>query len=166
MNFRLFSAVLRRADGSAWQRFLLGLLLRLVVPFNRSLRPRVRAVSARKVEIEVPYRKAALNHVGGMHACALATAAEITTGVLLLVHLDPAEFRILMTSMEIVYHVQARSAVRASANIDEESGLSAVVEEALSQGTAHCTLTSQVYDNENRLVCEGIFDWHIKRWNI
>ena len=55
-------------------------LMQEVVPFNRPHRIRVVDLSAEQCKVSLPWRRRNLNHVGTMHACALATAAEYYKG--------------------------------------------------------------------------------------
>lgn len=44
-----------------------------------------------------------MNHVRGIHVCAIATIAEFSTGFLLLTRLDDAKYRLIMSNMELEY---------------------------------------------------------------
>lgn len=158
------SSLLRKAEHSSSWNSVLNLVLARVVPFNRSHKFRVSLVSPKKVTVVAPYRKSNFNHLGGLHACALATVAEISTGALLSYHLDPKEFRIIMKTMAIQYHHQGRMAASATCEV-EESWVQQNILDALSgEEAVLVTLESKVFDTNENHLCSGQFEWQVKRW--
>ena len=72
------------ARGSKFGLYKLNLGLGFVIPFNRPHRIRIREVGQDFVKTVIPYRRKNFNHIKGIHACGLATAAEFASGFHLL----------------------------------------------------------------------------------
>ena len=89
-------------------RRLLNLGLNRLVPFNKPHGIKVMEISDHHLKTIVPYKRANFNHIRGIHACALATISEFTTGFLLLTKLDPKKYRLIMQSLHMDYYYQAK----------------------------------------------------------
>ena len=78
-------------------------LMQEVIPFNRPHRLTVQSLSDERCEVALPFRRRNLNHVGTMHACALATAAEYASGLCVLSAFGVGHVRLVMANMQISY---------------------------------------------------------------
>lgn len=162
---RLVSALFARARQSANGLFLLNLVLRRTVPFNAGHGLRILSLNDRSIEVVLPYRRANLNHVGTLHACALATLAEYCSGALLYSQLGFATYRLILTGLQMTYHLRSASDAFARLTI-EPDWLTTHVESPLAlQGSASIALTVNVADSEGRLLCTAEIHWHIKPWS-
>lgn len=101
--------LLERSRTSAWARWWLNAGLRWMIPFNRPHGFRVVPLPTGGIRVDVPYWRVNRNHIKGIHACCLATAAEYCSGLALMEHLDPKRYRIIMKSMTMDYHYQAKT---------------------------------------------------------
>ncbi len=84
MNFR---KLVEKAKTSKARLFVLTMVTRRIIPFNRPHKISITKLSDHNIETFLPYRKRNFNHLRGLHACALATLAEFTGGFLLLTRL-------------------------------------------------------------------------------
>ena len=119
------AALINAARASVVKRWLLNAMLDRMIPFNRPHGFRVEPMLKGGIKVHVPYRRINRNHIKGIHACALATAAEYCCGLALLEHLDPSRFRLIMKTLHMEYHYQART--RAFAVFDP--GATAIAEQ-------------------------------------
>lgn len=158
------SQLLHKADKSRWYRRLLNWQLGRIVPFNRSLRFRVRASPPGRLTVELPHRRANCNHLGGLHACALATLAELTTGLLLIASLNPKRYRLILSRLDIEYHYQAQSAAQASFTLSE-AWLEEAVKKPL-QETDKVLVPCEInlYDRAKNHLATATAHWQIKDW--
>ena len=76
-------------------------LMRVALPFNRPHRISVSGVSQEEVLVTLPERRSNRNHLGGMHACAIATALEISSGASILIELRMRDYRIIMSRIGV-----------------------------------------------------------------
>ncbi len=100
--------LLNKARTSALQRGLLNAVLPLMIPFNRPHGFRVVPLREGGIRVEIPYWRINRNHIKGIHACALATAAEMCSGLSVLEQLDPRKYRLIMRELRMQYHYQAK----------------------------------------------------------
>jgi hypothetical protein len=105
-----------------------------------------------------------MNHIRGVHACALATLSEFTTGALLLTSLEPNKYRIILQSLNIEYHYQAKQSVRAKFGISEE-WINENITNPLSQSdSAIVPCKIDITDTANNLISTATVNWQLKDW--
>ena len=59
---------------------MLNIALNHMVPFNKPHKFKVLDLSNHEVTMFIPYRRSNFNHIKGLHATAVATVSEFTTG--------------------------------------------------------------------------------------
>ncbi len=87
--------LLQKARTSRIARWWLNGLLRWMIPFNRPHGFKVTPLQAGGIRVDIPYWRINHNHIKGIHACALATAAEYCSGLALLEKLDAKQYRLI-----------------------------------------------------------------------
>jgi len=102
------SKIVGKAKTSGFYRKILNNGLNRLVPFNKPHGFKIVEIGSHHLKTLVPYKKSNFNHIKGIHACALATLSEFTTGFLLLSRLDPKKYRIIMQNLNMEYHYQAK----------------------------------------------------------
>src|SRR6187402_2284113 len=100
--------ITEKAKHSGFYLWVLNFFFERMVPFNMPHKFRITYVSDNSVRSLLPYRRRNLNHVKGLHACALATLTEMTSGFMLAVKLDPAKYRLILRRLEIDYLYQGK----------------------------------------------------------
>ena len=68
------------AKKSKFGMFKLNLGLHYVIPFNKPHGIKLIEISDDFVKTKIPYKRKNLNHIKGIHACGMATAAEFASG--------------------------------------------------------------------------------------
>ncbi|MCU0433971.1 MAG: DUF4442 domain-containing protein [Bacteroidia bacterium] len=156
--------LLHKAKTSAFWRQLLNMALWRVVPFNKAHRPRITSLTDEEVRMEMPYIRANKNHVGGIHACALATLCEYVCGLCLLTHLDPKQYRIVMKSLQMTYHYQAKTSVKAKFRLTPQWVEKEILQPLQQTESLFTEFQVDVYDEKEMHICTGIINWQIKSW--
>jgi hypothetical protein len=105
--------IFEKARTSAWGLFLLNQAFFWKLPFNRPHGIRILSVDETGLTTVLPFRRNNLNHLGTMHACALATLAEFTAGTELWRRLEQKGFRLVLQSLHMTYIAKATEAVYA-----------------------------------------------------
>ncbi len=162
---KLLNGLVRKSQSSTFYLWLLNLLASRAVPFNKPHSFKIRSIRDHEIEIELPYKKRNLNHIKGIHACALATLCEYSTGMLLLTNLDATRYRIILKNINITYHYQARKNVYAHFALDKEWVQKNIIEALRDQEAIFHEFSIDVKDEENNSVCTGLIQWQVKDWN-
>lgn len=161
MNFIRLIDQARNSDFGRWK---LNFLLQRFIPFNRPHRLKIIAHSPNEVKVKLPYRKSNLNHIRGLHACGLATAAEYASGFLLLYKLGMQEYRIIMESIQVNYKYQGKKDGIATFSISDEAFQESVLLPLQKEGIVYKPCKIEVHDIEGNLLCEATTNWQIKKW--
>lgn len=138
--------------------------MRKMIPFNNPHRFRIEEIRPGFVHISAPYIRSNKNHLGGVHAMCLGTLAELTCGMALLTCLDMKDYRLIMQTIEISYHYQAKMAVEAKLEIPLER-LEGDLMRALNEaGVAPFNAEVSVNDSAGNHICTAYVKWQIKDW--
>ncbi len=157
--------LLKKAESSPLQLFILNLFLWRIIPFNAPHRFKITEIKADSLKIKMPYIRKNLNHIKGLHACGLATLCEYVCGLQLIKLSGPSPYRIILKSLHLDYHYQGKKSALAefSLNLDwfhQNIALPLENEEAILR-----TFEIRVYDEDHQLLCTGKPEWQIKPWN-
>ena len=156
--------LMRKAEDSRFYLWLLNLALNRMVPFNRPHGFKVQEISKRHVRTSIPFRRSNLNHIKGLHATALATLSEFTTGLLLLNIFGAKKYRIILQRLDIEYHYQGKTGALANFRVDDP-WLDRCVNEPLKvQESVVVPCKIHIDDiRGNRLTTATIY-WQLKPW--
>lgn len=157
-------ALLTKARTSGPARWWLNLLLSHMVPFNRPHGFKVVPLLAGGIRVMVPHRRSNQNHIRGTHACALATAAEMCSGLSVLEHLDPKKYRLIMRSLRMDYHYQAKQHAYATCIPTAEDIEQQVSVPLRTMDATDYTSTVEVHDRSGNHLATGTITWQVKEW--
>ncbi|MFN8390818.1 MAG: DUF4442 domain-containing protein [Bdellovibrionota bacterium] len=158
----LSAKLIRSAATSPLKLSLLNWLLQRVIPFNAGHGISLASISDNQVEVNLPVRRANKNHLGGIHACAIAAAGEFSSGVLLLRGIDLSRYRLIMKDLHVSYLKQGRSRLRAVCELPQELSLSSLDQRLASGEVCEVTLRPKVYDSGQQLIAELQVVWQLK----
>ena len=158
-------ALLQEARTSAFRRWALNMGLHRMIPFNRPHGLKVVPLENGGIKVLVPFWRINQNHIRGIHACCLATAAEYCSGLALMEHLDAKSYRIIMKSLHMEYHYQAKSAASAAfapSTEEVQTGIKQVVD----KGEAALYVAEvPVHDDKGNHLATGKITWQVKPWS-
>ena len=154
-----------KAQYSSFYLRVLNMAATYFVPFNRAHSFTIKQITHQSIEVILPYKKANLNHIKGIHACALATLSEYCTGIVLLSAIDAALYRIILKNINVTYHYQAKSPVFAKFELTREWIEANIVNPLKNSEAVFTELKIEVYDFEKNHICTGLINWQIKSWN-
>jgi acyl-coenzyme A thioesterase PaaI-like protein len=153
----------QKAKHSKFYLWVLNFVLLRMVPFNNPHKLKIQTIADDGITMFAANTKNNRNHIKGIHACLLATLCEYVTGLSLLTHLSPKEYRIILKNIHMTYHFQAKTDVVVKFNISSEEKqnilLSLQKEEAIFK-----EYTVDVYDINKNHICTGLINWQIKAW--
>lgn len=156
--------LIEKAKTSGFYLKLLNLGLNRMVPFNKPHGFKVLEVGDEHIKTKVPYRKANFNHIKGIHACALATLSEFTTGFLLLIKLDPKRYRLIMQKLVMEYHYQAKMDAMAAFSISKEWMDAEIFFPLKSEEKVTVDCIVKIHDRDGNHLSTGTVTWQIKNW--
>lgn len=161
---------MRRLFEWAWQRALDGRPAALTrvfwrwIPFNRPHRFRITALAPGSARVSATLRRANRNHLGTLHACALATIGEFSAGLALLGAFSPSEYRLIMSRLEVDYTRRADSQVTSTAEI-APTDLNEIRQQLSDGAVVTRWMTSELRNVSNDLVATVRTEWQIKAWS-
>jgi acyl-coenzyme A thioesterase PaaI-like protein len=151
----------------AWRRAVAGrpgALTRvfwLWIPFNKPHRFRIGSLAEGAASVEAPPRRWNRNHLGTVHACALATIGEFAAGLALLGAFDPSAYRLIMSRLEVDYTRRAKGRILAAAAVE----LDALRAGLAASGVALSVVESELRDGEGEVVARVRTQWQVKSWS-
>jgi len=162
--FALLPGLLLKARTSPFYLWLLNLLLGRLVPFNRPHGFAIEQIEADRVVTRAQNRRINHNHIRGIHACAIATLAEFSSGLVLLSRLDPTRYRLIMARIEIDYLFQARQEILATTILDDTQLQQQVLEPLKNADAVSFTQETLVEDRQGHSVAKAHITWQVKLW--
>lgn len=157
-------SIATKARSSKRHLFLLNFFLNRFVPFNKAHRFKVVSLSEKHLWVKAPYRRSNFNHLKGIHACAQATIAEISSGLLLISQLNPKKYRLILQKLELEYVYQAKTDIIAKFEISPEWLEEKVLNVLLKQDRVFVDCEINLFDSNDHLVAKAIARWQIKNW--
>jgi len=156
--------LLNRARTSPFFMKVLNYLLNRKIPFNKPHGFRILEIGDDHLATFLPYKRANFNHIKGMHACALATLSEFTTGLSLLRRLDARKFRIILKSLRMEYYYQGKSGVTATYTIDDAWLDDRIFKPLKEEDAVTVMMEVESHDIKNNHICTGFVEWQVKDW--
>ncbi len=157
--------LLAQARTSAFTRWKLNALLPWMIPFNRPHGFKVVPLPEGGISVHIPYWRINRNHIKGIHACCLATAAELCSGLSVLEQLDPRQYRLIMRSLHMQYHYQAKQAAVARCAPSATAITDEVVRPLQDQAAVEHSSTVELHDRSGNHLATGTVVWQVKRWD-
>ncbi len=153
------------ASGSFFYKWLLNRIISFTVPFNAPHHFKIIKIQRGEVKVLLPYRRSNLNHVKGIHACALATLCEFTIGMALISKISEKEFRIILKNLRMEYHYQGKTDVIAHFFLTEEVLKNKILLPLQTDDAIFHEFEIKVIDISNNHICTGFVNWQVKKWH-
>lgn len=157
--------ILEKAKKSSFYRGLLNLSLDRMIPFNKPHGFAVVEIGEHSIKTKIPYKRRNWNHIQGLHACALATLSEFTTGFLLVTKLDAKKYRLIMQKLEMNYHYQGKMDAFATFSVSENWLTDQVIKPLQELDAVLVVCEVKIHDVKGNLLTTGFVHWQIKDWS-
>ncbi len=131
-----------------------------VVPMVGSAKIRYINVTPSEVEVTIANHKAMQNHIGQLHACAMALLAETATGFVTAMNV-PDSAIVLIKSINIDYKRPSKGAMRAIATLTHEQQQQI---RKLERGETLVKVTLTDESGEAPIQCEMLWAWVAKSY--
>jgi acyl-coenzyme A thioesterase PaaI-like protein len=156
--------IVQKAKTSSFYLTLLNWSLSRMIPFNKPHGFRILEIGDHHLRTLIPYRRRNFNHIRGLHACALATISEFTTGFLLVSKLDARKYRLIMQRLEMDYHYQGKMNATAMFTISEDWLQQQIYEPLKTQDAVVIICEVKIHDEQGNHLTTGKVYWQIKDW--
>ena len=157
------NTLVQKAQHSKFYLWVLNFLLLRTVPFNNPHKIKIQSISDDGIKMFAANIKNNRNHIKGIHACLLATLCEYVTGLSLLTHLSPKEYRIILKNIGMTYHYQAKTDVFVNFKISPKE-LQNILVDLQNKDAIFKEFTLDVFDADKNHICTGLINWQIKAW--
>jgi len=109
-------------------------------------------------------KRANLNHLGSIHACAIATVGEFSAGILLCKSFDISLYRLIMKKIEVEYFSQARLDITSKSTISlgDIDALKLLVQK---ESSAEIKLKTNISDISGKSIACVETLWQVKNWS-
>lgn len=158
------STLLSKARSSRFSRWLLNMAINRSVPFNRPHGFKVEPMPEGGIRVNIPFWRINHNHIRGIHACAIATASEMCSGLSLLERLDPKEYRLIMRTLQVEYHYQAKQKAVAKCTPTAAEIEGAIMRLKSGDATDFMS-TVEVHDAAGNHLATAAVTWQVKEWS-
>ncbi|MBD66150.1 MAG: hypothetical protein CME62_13140 [Halobacteriovoraceae bacterium] len=138
-------------------------VLNFGIPFNTPHKFKFNEMSEQKTRLELPFIRKNKNHLGGIHACAIATLGEYTAGLSLIKFMGISRYRLIMSHLEVDYYKQARGKVWGEIQI-ESSLFQNSHAELNEKDRVEIELATHILNEENEIIALVKTKWQLKNW--
>ena len=144
-------------------RLALDNLMRLGIPFNTPHGFSFKSITETEVQIHAPNFKLNHNHLGGMHACAIATLGEFCAGMTLVKHLGFSRYRFILSELSVKYHLQGRTALTGVAKMSLDR-IEKIKKDLETEDKILVEHTTEILNKHGEKVADVKTIWQIKDW--
>jgi acyl-coenzyme A thioesterase PaaI-like protein len=141
------------------RRAALTLVVRRTVPFTDAAGLRVEELARERVTVVVANRRRTRNHIGTLHAAAMALAAETCSGFVVGMNV-PDSRTLVIKSLKVEFQKRCKGALRATATLTPEQ-LELV--RTAEKGEVSVAVTATDESGAEPIRCEMIWAWVPKR---
>jgi acyl-coenzyme A thioesterase PaaI-like protein len=142
-------AAWRRLSGLPGGKWVFSRFIGRTVPYSGSIDPRVVELRPGYARVIVRDRRKLRNHLGSVHAIALANMGELSSGLAMTVGL-PAEVRGIVTALTVQFTKKARGVLTAECDAD--------IPHEVTERTTH-QVVAVIRDEANDEVARVTVDW-------
>lgn len=157
--------LMEKAQHSKFELWKLNKALNFMIPFNKPHGFKVLKISKKEVITHIPYKKKNFNHIRGLHATALATLSEFTTGLLLLNILGTKNYRIILQRLDIEYLYQGKMSATAKFQVDQQWLQENIYEPLQHQPTVVAPCVVEIFDEMGNKLTRATIYWQLKPWD-
>ena len=158
------ASIIAKASHSSFYRWLLNFSLNRMIPFNKPHDFEVMEIAKDRIKVLLPYKRKNFNHIRGLHACALATVSEFTTGFLLVSNLDQKKYRLIMQRLEMDYHYQGKMDAFAEFAVSAEWLSEKIYTPLITEDAVVVICEVKIHDSAGNHLTTGHVHWQIKDW--
>jgi acyl-coenzyme A thioesterase PaaI-like protein len=159
------SSLIEKAKTSSFYLWLLNIAFERMIPFNRPHGFRIIEIGEYHLRTKLPYKTKNLNHLNGLHACALATLTEITGGFIFVTRLNPKQYRIILKKLELDYLYQGKTDAFGEFRVSEQWMKDRVIDPLKLAESVEVVSEVNIHDAKGNQLTAGRAYWQVKDWS-
>lgn len=159
-----FLTFIDKAKSSSFYLRLLNWQMRRMIPFNKPHGFQIMELTDTEIRTRIPYTKRNFNHIKGLHATAMATLCEFTSGFLLISRIDPRKYRIILTKLKMEYFYQGKTDGFGSFRLSDEWIEENIYKVLESDESTVVECPVKIVDSQGNHLATGISHWQVKNW--
>ena len=133
------------------------------IPFNGPHKFKFLELSASKSRIKLPLIRLNKNHLGGMHACAIATLGEYPAGLTLIKYFGTTKYRIVLKKIEVNYLKQGNTDLTGVVDFPEKK-IKQIENELLANKQTDVVMHTNILNKSEEIVAIVETTWQLKDW--
>lgn len=157
--------IVKKAQTSSFYLWLLNRGLIKMIPFNKPHGFKVVEITDTSLKTLLPYKRLNFNHVKGLHACALATLSEFTTGFMMISRINPKKYRIILKTLEMDYLYQGKMDAYSSFEISDQWLEEKIYTPLKSNDAIVVICEVKIHDKDGNHLTTGKVHWQVKPWD-
>lgn len=130
-----------------------------VIPFVGTANVEIEEMTPERVVVSIGNRRRVRNHIGGVHAAAMALAAETASGLVVVMNVPESRVPVIK-SMRVQYKKRLQGGLRVEAWLTEEQREMIAQQE---KGEVTVQLTARDDGGQEPIVCEMVWAWVPKK---
>ena len=132
------------------------------IPFNIPHKFSFKKLTDKTCKVYLKNRRYNRNHLGRIHACAIATAGELPAGLVLIKNFKFSEYRLIMSEINVVYRKQAKKFISATSDLTAKQ-IEQLKIDLEKQGKALIEMKTEIYESELHIATVST-KWQLKSW--
>ena len=157
-------SLMKKAQNSRFYKWVLNVALDRMIPFNKPHGFKVLEISDHRVKTAIPYKRKNFNHIRGLHATALATLSEFTTGLMLINFLGTSNYRIILQRLDIEYYYQGKMDATAEFKANPDWINEMILQPLNKQDSITVACPVEIFDIQGHKLTTATVHWQIKSW--
>lgn len=161
---KLLAKLLSKSESTAALKTIERLLI-YGIPFNKPHGFKLLSLNSEECLMKVPFKRANKNHLGTVHACAIAALGEFPAGLLLIKNFSPARHRVVMTKLEVEYLKHGTQSLSSKVRFLPET-FKRACEELSKAGSANIEMKSEITNQKGQVTALVSTTWQLKSWSL
>jgi len=166
MNSKILKSIdymITKSDSKAGL-FALEKVFKIGIPFNKPHHINFLKLSKNECQMRMKNKRINHNHLGGIHACAIATLGEFSAGILLCKNFQMIKYRVIMKDISVEYKKQARTDITSLSELSEME-IESILKQIALEDKATILLKTSVKDAQGDEVAIISTNWQMKDWS-
>jgi hypothetical protein len=114
--------------------------------------------------MSIPYKRKKLNHLGGIHACGLATLGEFSAGISIIRRFPFSQYRLILKDLQCEFTYQGKTDLLGEAEFEQEQ-IDQVLKQLETEEKVDVPMVTKITDKNQNAVAVIKTTWQIKDWS-